>query len=215
MTTFTETLPHAGGFVVSEANGHRSRDAITVASGNNLGAGTVLGQITKGAAAAVAGGGNTGNGTMGAIVVGALALVGDYVLTITAAAANGGDFEVKDPQGDVVGTGSVGAAFDGGGLGFTLADGSTDFAVGDTFTITVAVGSAKFTPIAFAATDGSATAAGILYAPVDASLADADGVAVRRDAEVADGYLVWPDGTTAAQQAAAKAELAELGIIAR
>lgn len=39
----TETLPHAEGFLRSEANGMRSRESVTLASGNNLTAGTVLG----------------------------------------------------------------------------------------------------------------------------------------------------------------------------
>ncbi len=45
MTTLTETL-HAGGFIVSEANGHLSREVVTVASGESLKAGAVLGKIT-------------------------------------------------------------------------------------------------------------------------------------------------------------------------
>lgn len=47
MTTLTET-GHAAGFLLSEANGNRSRDTITVASGQNLKAGAVLGKITSG-----------------------------------------------------------------------------------------------------------------------------------------------------------------------
>lgn len=44
--TFTET-PRALGFVLSEANGTRSRETITIASGaGKLAAGTVLGKIT-------------------------------------------------------------------------------------------------------------------------------------------------------------------------
>src|SRR5690606_5214096 len=38
--------PHAGGFILSEANGKRSRENITIASGENLQAGAVLGKIT-------------------------------------------------------------------------------------------------------------------------------------------------------------------------
>ncbi len=41
MTTKTEPL-HAGGFIVSEANGFRSREAKTVLSGQNLVAGEVV-----------------------------------------------------------------------------------------------------------------------------------------------------------------------------
>lgn len=47
MTTLTET-GHAAGFLLSEANGNRSRDIITVSAGQNLKAGAVLGKITSG-----------------------------------------------------------------------------------------------------------------------------------------------------------------------
>ncbi|BBK30302.1 bacteriophage lambda head decoration protein D [Stella humosa] len=45
MAVLTETR-HAGGFMVSEANGFRSRETVTVLSGQVLQAGTVLGRIT-------------------------------------------------------------------------------------------------------------------------------------------------------------------------
>ncbi|MCK7542956.1 head decoration protein [Marinobacter bryozoorum] len=47
MATFTESR-HAGEFIISEANGHRSRDTVTVAAGNNLQAGHVVGALTAG-----------------------------------------------------------------------------------------------------------------------------------------------------------------------
>lgn len=37
---------HAGEFILSEANGNRSRDNVIIVSGENLVAGTVLGKIT-------------------------------------------------------------------------------------------------------------------------------------------------------------------------
>jgi hypothetical protein len=42
---FTESR-HAAEFILSEANGQRSRDTVTVISGQNLKAGTVVGKIT-------------------------------------------------------------------------------------------------------------------------------------------------------------------------
>lgn len=45
MTTLTETN-HAAEYLVSEASGTRSREAVTVISGQDLAAGTVLGKIT-------------------------------------------------------------------------------------------------------------------------------------------------------------------------
>lgn len=46
MTTLTEIIPHVGGFVVSEANGFRSRDTVTIAAGADVRPGEVLGKIT-------------------------------------------------------------------------------------------------------------------------------------------------------------------------
>ncbi len=45
MTSKTET-GHAGGIILSEANGNRSRDAVTIKEGEDLKAGAVLGKIT-------------------------------------------------------------------------------------------------------------------------------------------------------------------------
>lgn len=47
MATLTETR-HAGEFIISEANGHRSREAVTIAAGNNLQAGHVVGKLSAG-----------------------------------------------------------------------------------------------------------------------------------------------------------------------
>jgi hypothetical protein len=47
VTPITETQPHMGGFLISEARGHRSRHQGVVASGSGkVLAGTVMGQIT-------------------------------------------------------------------------------------------------------------------------------------------------------------------------
>lgn len=122
--------------------------------------GTVLGKTLTGGSATATAGTNTGNGTMGTITVGGTAKVGTYVLKITKAATNAGDFQVVDPEGDVCGLGTVAVAFSGGGLSFTLADGSTDFAVGDTFSIAV-TGTDKVKIAVETATDGSAKFYGI------------------------------------------------------
>ena len=58
-------------------------------------------------------------------------------------------------------------------------------------------------------------AAGVLYDAVDASAADAEGVAIVRLAEVNAAELVWPAGITGPEQATALGELATLSIIAR
>jgi len=303
MTTKTET-PHAGEFLVSEAEGTRSRRAITVLADQVLKAGAIIGFLLGATALA---GANTGNGAMGAITVGAQVEKGAYVLKITEAqtglgaatpaaaagntggsgtigavtvgaakkgvykvvciepASNAGKFTVEDPDGITVGVATVAVEFVGGGLtftiadatdfvagdsftitvaggnngafslktpsgyylpngavgaaytsdhlNFTLADGATDFIVGDTFTITVAEGKVKaFNP---ANTDGSQVAAGILFDAVDATGADKPGVAFVRDIEFNEDEVTWFSGATTDQKTAGKAQLAKLGIIAR
>lgn len=214
MTTLTENF-HAGAFLVSEAMGTRSREAITVLSGQNLKAGAVLGAtLAGGAATATAKAGNTGNGTMGAITVSGPAKVGTYRLTIIEPATNAGTFEVEDPDGVVIGTGNVAVAFNAGGLAFTLADGVTDFVAGDGFTIAV-TGTAKYKEFNVANTDGSEIARAVLWDAVDASAADKSGVAIVRDAEIASAGLVWFTGATAGNKATGKSQLADAGLIAR
>lgn len=214
MVTLTEDF-HAGAAIVSEGNGLISRDRVTVLSGQNLKANAVLGKIYLGDGSAAAAEGNTGDGAMGTITVGAAAQAGDYVLTITKAASNAGDFQVVDTQGDVVGVGTVAVAFAGGGLSFILADGSADFVVGDSFTITVADGSGKYVEYDDSGTDGRQVAAGVLFDAVDASDGDVDGVAIVRAAEVAKDALVWESGQDTDAKTAAYADLAVLNIIAR
>jgi hypothetical protein len=212
--TFTQPV-RAGEFIVSEANGSRSRAAVVIASGADLVAGTVLGRTTGGTATATAKAGNTGNGVMGAVTVGAGAKDGNYTLTITAAAANAGAFEVRDPDGELVGEGNVAQAFNHGGLSFTLADGATDFAVGDGFTIAVALGADTYKALNTAGTDGSQHAAAVLYGPANAASASVNATAIVRDAEVNGNVLTWPNGISDADKAAAVAALAEAGIIVR
>ena len=64
MTTLTEGARTAE-FLVSEANGDRSREQITLKSGNNLPTGRVLATVitAQTIASAAKSGGNTGNGT--------------------------------------------------------------------------------------------------------------------------------------------------------
>jgi Bacteriophage lambda head decoration protein D len=212
MTTLTETF-HAGGFMVSEAAGLRSRESVTVLSGQNLKAGAVVARHL-GAATPAAFAGNTGNGAMGAVTVLADAKPGVYKLVIIEPATNAGRFTLTDPDGVVVGVGTVAVAFAGPQLSFTLADGATDFAAGDGFDITVADGGKvkEYNPATAA---GGARAYGVLWDDVDASASDKPGVALVRDAEVNGSELVWFAGATAQQIIDGKASLALRGIIAR
>ncbi len=213
MTTLTEGK-NAGEFIVSEQESLLSRDVITVKSGQNLVAGAVLGALVTATATAAAGT-NTGNGVMGAITVGAGVIEGKYLLKITKVAANAGDFELVDPEGDVVGIGTVGAAFNLNGLAFTLADGAVDFALNDTFVITVVETSRKYVMHAPSATDGSQHAAALLFASVDASAADKTGVGITRLAEVNGNEITWANGISANDKALGIKTLARKHIIVR
>ena len=162
-------------------------------------------------------GGNTGDGTFTldatTPVVGS-AQAGVYVVRCTIAAANGGTFRVFDPTGDVIGDVVVGATFNDQ-IKFVIADGATDFAVGDEFDVTVSALSKTYVPLSLTATDGTQIAAAISFANVDATLADQPGTIVTRDCEVNGSELFWPTGATNAQIATGTAQLADLGIIVR
>lgn len=210
MTILQEPI-RAGEFLLSEGNGSISRERIVVNAGaGKLAAGTVMAQRSSAnSGTPTAGGGNTGNGTMGTVTVGNDAITGTYTVTITAEDANGGSFQVTNPHGEVVGEGEVGVAFSGGGISFTLADGAEDFDEGDVFTIAVVAGNGEWVAYDDDGTDdGRRVAMGVLYAPVDATLADAAGVLIARHAEVQGDLLTGLD-------AAGTADLKALDIIVR
>jgi len=211
----------AGDWLKHESDPRYTRERVVLAttgSERTIASGTVLGRIATATPATTAAAlGNTGNGALGAVTVGAGAAVGAHTLEIVTAAANGGQFVLRNPAGVLVGMGRVGVTFLGGGLAFTLADGGTDFAVGDAFTITVAAGSGKLRELAPAGTDGTARPAGIL---LDAALVpaagDTVGVAlVRGPALVRRDGLTWPESYDAAAIAAGEVSLAVLGIVVR
>ena len=122
MPEFQTEGMHTNEFLVSEANGDRSRAAVRIANGQNLTAGAVLGKVTA-------------DGTY--------------------------------------------AEYDN------------------------------------AASDGTETAAGILFAAVDASTAEADGVAYIRDIEFNKAEVTWKSGALQADIDAGLADLEAIGIIGR
>lgn len=213
MTELTEEQ-HAGEFIVTEANGSLSRESATVLSGQNLKAGHVLGKVAVGTATGAAVSGNTGNGAISAVSAGATAKAGVYTANLIEPAANGGTFSVEDPDGVNVGTAVVGTPF-AGPVNFTIADGATDFVAGDRFAIMVAAGSGKYKEYNPANTDGSQTAVAILYASVDATGGDTEGVVIARHAEVNAEELIWFSGADANQKSDGLAQLKTHDIIAR
>lgn len=99
----------------------------------------------------------TGNGVMtldATTPVLAGAKNGSYTATCVAAATNSGTFRVEDPDGYVLGDVAVGATF-ADDIKFVIADGATDFVVGDKFTIAVTTGAGR---IPLDGTNGNAKA---------------------------------------------------------
>lgn len=171
--------PKLVGFVLSEAAGQRSRENITVTqSGAAIKSGTVLSRTGGGGAAVFAlAAGATGDPTASAIVVTDPAQAGVYTVSFTAATK----FDVEDPNGAKIGSGTTGVAFSKGGLAFTLTAGSTAAVAGDMATITVAAAKGKY--VAFAANGSTGPAVGILYQALPAATGDVKAVGMLRDFE--------------------------------
>jgi hypothetical protein len=207
---------YLGDILKWELENRQSREQVTVLTGQDLSRGAVVGKVTKSTpTTGTADVGNTGNGTCTTVTAGAKAKLGTYELECTAAAADAGTFAVKAPDGTALPDAEVGVAYANEQINFTLNDADPDFAVGDKFTIEVSAGSGKIVEIDFDAVDGSQDACGFVIDAYDATSADVAGVAIVRDAQIVSSNLVWPDGATAAQKAAALAQLKENGIVTR
>ncbi len=193
-------------YIVSEANGFRSRGVGMVVSGSGiLKPGTVLSEVATGTAVATAKDGNTGNATMSAVTLGAGVKAGTYAVEFTAATK----FDVIDPDGFKIKSGQTGAAYDDD-LGFTVTAGGTAMVAGDGFNVVVQLGVPNYAPY-----DGSKAATAILYEGCDATDADVRRALTVRDTEVHAAVLVWAEGVTDDQKTAALASLAASGIVGR
>lgn len=132
MTTLTQTF--GAGEPLTYEVPYYSRKEVTILSGQDLAANTVLGRATVSAAIAVPSTANAGNGAMGAITLGKDAVAGVYKLVVLEPGSNVGDFGLYAPDGKLVAIGTVASAFVSTHMSFTLAD-DTDFAGGDVFSI--------------------------------------------------------------------------------
>ena len=135
---------------------------ILVAAGRLL-RGTILGRISAFGATVAAGssirkrhcGRDAGVGRK----IGAYALV----------AASDTKFNVTDPSGAALADATVGADYNAGGIAFKISAGTTAFASGDSFTVTVADGVGSFVKSVKTATDGSQNPVAVLVDDVDAT----------------------------------------------
>lgn len=126
---------HAGEWLASYLN-TLSLDAVTVASGENLVAGAVVGRKTRRQAAApiptIVG---TGTGLMSALIFGPDVQVGSYVITLLATSATAA-FSVTAPDGTALANGAVGTAYSSSHLSFLISNGGT-MTTGDSYTVVV------------------------------------------------------------------------------
>ena len=160
-------------FVLSTAPAYREDNAVIE---QDAGRAAVLAQYTVMAEKPVtipttmtADGGNTGDGTVTAVVAaaGGVPVVGSWELENVEAIADGGVFKLTDPNGNVIASNlvlNVGAGntttFTVAGLVFTVTDGATNFALADKFTLAVTV-NGKSVPFDATAADGSEIVTGI------------------------------------------------------
>jgi hypothetical protein len=197
------------------------KEVTILAAAGDLITGTVMARITKGASSSAAkSGGNTGGGTLTLdvttpILAGAKA--GVYSVRCVSLVANGGVFEVRDPDGVAIGLYTIGGAAFARQIKFAMADSGTDFALGDGFDITIAAGSGKWKKHVNGAVNGTEVAAGILLDARDVSGgADVKGVIVTGQAEIVSAELTWDSSVDdAPKKAAALAQLEAIGIQTR
>lgn len=168
MPTDTTEKQRFSDVIKRELDYQGSRDKVTILAAQNLLIGAVLGKVTAGAVPTTGTLTGTGNGTMSAVTGGINVQVGSYTIKNTKAVTHGGQFTVKDSNGKIIGfieiTAGAGgtAVFTSDEINFTITDGSTDFVLGDYFTVTVPAGGLQHRAVSFAAVDGSAKAVGIL-----------------------------------------------------
>ena len=125
-----------------------------------------------GATAPAAGSSNKGNGTV-AVTQASGEKIGAYALV----AASDTKFNVTDPS-RVLADATVGADYNAGGIAFKISAGTTAFASGDSFTVTVADGVGSFVKSVKTATDGSQEPVAVLVDDVDATAGPRPGSAL-------------------------------------
>lgn len=142
---------------------------VTLTGGAALKRGAVLGQKSAGdVAAAVAGGSNTGDGTIGSISKGSAYKPGQYKILFTAATA----YQLIDPLGEVVATHSGSGAFTSNDINFTFTTHTNAMVAGDYFTIAIAAGTGPYKYSTSSNGDGSQTPVAILADDADPTAGD-------------------------------------------
>jgi hypothetical protein len=192
MATYNEPLRPLE-FLISEANGQRSREKVTLAPHTaKLEPGTVLGRRSTGAVVTASGSGTT----------------------LTVATLTSGKLAIGQTiSGTGVPAGTKIVAY-GTGVGGTGTYTTSQATTSDSATIT-ASGPGEYAPFDDDLADGTETAAGVLAYPAEANDADEEVTIIARDAEVQADLLQWASGNDADDKANGIAELAAIGIVAR
>lgn len=95
-----------------------------------------IGVVNASAGSPVAGGGNVGNGTVtGITAYNGFTKTETITLSCIHAATNAGIFQISGSLSGPLGNATVGLSFSSSEVSFTINDGATDFAIGDSFTI--------------------------------------------------------------------------------
>ena len=169
-TIYTESYTLGDVLKYEQLNKH-SRDQIVVLAAQTLSVGSVLGKVTAGSVPTTgtltAGAG--ANGTMTSVTGGVNVKVGSYIMRCVKAVSNAGDFEIKDPDGNIIGIATTGVAFTHNQINFTINDGATDYSVGDYFTVAVPAGGGQMRAINFSGVDGSTHAVGLSWKAYNAA----------------------------------------------
>ena len=181
---------------------------VTVVSGQDLVVSTVVGRIDKGCGYDCCSAAIPATGQWPAQWANIADKAGCLHSNCVTAATNGGTFSVISPDGHRLQDAIVGTAYTGAHLtGVTVNDGSTDYAVGDSFTVTIATSGGKWKAFNAANTDGSEILWGRIAHDCDANDADTLG-SVYLSGEFNSAAVT---GATAS----AKLKLQEFGIIVR
>jgi len=218
MTVFTEAR-HPVAFILSEAAGYRSREAIKIPESQTIQPGQVLAAkvvVADATATPTAAAGNTGNATiaMGSPELTSTAKNGRYKgIAVTATTVRW-----EDPDGNEIGTSTHGSAMTKGGIKIQITAGGNANVAGDEFYVDVGVEPVdyEFVPYSKNAVDGSQVAVAIAMYPAVTGVGETMEIAgFVRDGEVNAKELVLPDGLSAAETADLYGELAKVGIIVR
>jgi hypothetical protein len=222
-TVFTEAMHPMAPLL--EAHHNLSIDEVIIAASQTIVVGQVLGAIGVAAdetLTVAAAAGNVGDGTVtpdATAPVRSDAKDGAYSVVFLTTGATA-EFEVTDPDGQVVGTGAVGTGF-AGPIKFSIADDSSHhYTVGDRLTMTVLrpfnEAGEQFEAWSPTATDGSQTAVAVAMYPVTTGAGQTAKIAaVRRDAAVRASDLTWASGATTAQIQEGQNQLAKKSIVLR